>query len=50
MISTHFQHKLIMFKPPEERTQFELESLKWIFAVGFKFFNLCPIVSNIFTY
>lgn len=43
--NNNFQHKLICFKPSNKRTLFELESIKWIFAIGFKFFKLCPVVS-----
>ncbi|KAL4143177.1 hypothetical protein QTP88_005537 [Uroleucon formosanum] len=35
--------KLIFFKPPEERTVLELQTIEWMFAIGFKFFHLCPI-------
>ncbi|XP_025192392.1 cAMP-dependent protein kinase type II-alpha regulatory subunit-like [Melanaphis sacchari] len=35
--------KLILFKRPNDRTMFELETIEWMFAVGFKFFHLCPI-------
>lgn len=48
-VSFYFQHKLILYKPPNERTQFELDSIKWIFGVGFKFFNLFSNVSNYIT-
>uniref|UniRef100_A0A2S2P384 Uncharacterized protein n=1 Tax=Schizaphis graminum TaxID=13262 RepID=A0A2S2P384_SCHGA len=37
--------KFILLKPPDDRTMFELETIEWMFAVGFKFFHLCPIVS-----
>ncbi|XP_050055024.1 uncharacterized protein LOC126549558 isoform X2 [Aphis gossypii] len=35
--------KLILFKPPDDRTMFELETIEWMFAIGFKFFHLCPV-------
>ncbi|XP_060864846.1 uncharacterized protein LOC132941015 [Metopolophium dirhodum] len=34
--------KLILFKPPDERTTLELQSIEWMFEIGFKFFHLCP--------
>ncbi|XP_026811220.1 uncharacterized protein LOC113552561 [Rhopalosiphum maidis] len=35
--------KLILLKPPDDRTMFELETIEWMFAVGYKFFHLCSI-------
>ncbi|CAI6373928.1 unnamed protein product [Macrosiphum euphorbiae] len=34
--------KLILFKKPDERTELELQTIKWMFEIGFKCFQLCP--------
>eukprot|EP00102_Acyrthosiphon_pisum_P020878 XP_016658088.1 PREDICTED: uncharacterized protein LOC100575934 isoform X2 [Acyrthosiphon pisum] len=34
--------KLMLFKPPDERTVLELQTIEWMFEIGFKFFRLCP--------
>ncbi|KAF0771100.1 cAMP-dependent protein kinase type II-alpha regulatory subunit-like [Aphis craccivora] len=40
---SEISQKLILFKPPDDRTMFELETIEWMFAIGFRFFHLCPV-------
>lgn len=40
----------MFLKPPDERSAVEIDTVKWMFAVGFKFFKLCTSVSRYFNY